>query len=182
MKKILIAFLTTIISISAYSQNYKDNDYYYYDGVEKYQGFTITREQKNKIIAIKKSIGKRHAAIGRDSSLRGQAKGEAHRKLNQQIRKEIHDILDSSQRTEWDNYRKRSWTDESNSIERKLDAIEDKIDDLEDYYDDLIDQVEDDKSLSKAERKARKNDLKKEFNIKKEELKKEKEVLKSSRY
>lgn len=182
MKKIFILFLTAIISISAYSQNYKDNDYYYYDGVENYQGFTITREQKNKIISIKKNIGRRHAAIGKNSSLRGQAKGEAHRKLNQQIRKEIYDILDSSQRVKWDDYRSKSWTDENNSMERKLDAIENKIDDLEDYYDDLIDKVEDDKRLSKAERKERKNSLKKEFKAKKAVLEKEKEVLKNSRY
>lgn len=182
MKKILVLLLICISSTAALAQDYKDSDYYYYDGVENYKGFTISSEQKSKIISIKKSIGKRHAAIGRDSSIRGAAKGAAHRKLNQQIRKEIDDILDASQRNKWEDYRtsnnlwKNKW-EKNDRIERRKDAIEDKIDDLEDYYDDLIDAVEDDTRLSKSERKARKNALKQELKIKKKELERQKDLL-----
>lgn len=183
MKRVFILVLISIITCTAYSQNYKDNDYYYYDGLENYKGFSITGDQKSKIISIKKSIGRRHAAIGRDSSLRGPAKGEAHRKLNRQIRQEIYDVLDSSQRGKWDNYRSsHSGWNSNNSIERKIDNIEDQIDDLEDYYEKLIDQVEDDRSLPKDVRKARKNALKAELKSKKKELKRQKESLKDARY
>lgn len=183
MKRVFILVLISIITCTAYSQDYKDSDYYYYDGLENYKGFSITSDQKSKIISIKKNIGRRHAAIGRDSSIRGAAKGEAHRKLNRQIRQEIYDVLDSSQRGKWDTYRgSRTDWHSNDRIERKIDNIEDQIDDLEDYYEKLIDQVEDNKSLPKDVRKARKNALKAELKSKKRDLKRQKETLKDSRY
>lgn len=181
MKKTLLTLLISAITLGAYSQDYKDKDYYYYDGIENYKGMKISSEQKRKIIEIKKSIGRRHSEIGRDRSLRGYEKGEAHRKLNQQVRKEIYDVLDTAQRNEWDNTRK-NWDKKDRDIERRIDAIEDEIDRVEDYYEDLIDSVEDNKSLSKSVRKAKKRELEQEMEVKKAELKRQKEALKNSRY
>lgn len=184
MKKTLFTLLICFISISIFSQDYKDTDYYYYDGIEDINEIEISPSQKKAIIDIKKGIGKRHQQIGRDRSLSGYEKGQAHRKLNQQIRKEIDDILDSKQRTNW-HKRKKNWDYKSSDSYRKwhrnnkrIEAIEDQIDDIEDYYDDLIDEIEDDESIPKAERKALEKALEREMDAKIKELKRQKKALK----
>ena len=189
MKKILVFLLLCFTCIATYSQNYRDSDYYYYENIENSKEYGISAGQKAKIIEIKKSIGLRHAAIGKDRSIRGAAKGEAHRKLNKQIRKEIDEVLNISQRGKWhdDRTKDNKWKDDyygwddNRKIKKQLDALDDKIDDIEDHYEDKIDKVEDDKSLTKTERKALIKSLKQEMKAKKEELKDQKEKLKKER-
>ena len=184
MRKILVLLIISLISLITQAQDYKDSDYYYYDGIENHNAIGISSEQKSKIISIKKSISKRHAAIG-ESGLRGNEKGQAHRKLNREIRKEIDDILNSDQRIRWEKGRSSVHTERYSreyANEKEIDRLEDKIDDLEDYYEDLIDDIEDDKNLPKSVRKARKIELEAEMKAKKRELKRAKEILKDSKY
>lgn len=193
MKHTLVLLFISIVSLSASAQNYKDNNYYYYDGIENRGDMGITAEQKNAIISIKKNIGRRHSEIGRDRSLRGYEKGQAHRALNLQIRKEIQEVLNSGQNTKWDSSRSSASSGYSSSssygsskdvssVEREIDLLEDEIDSMEDYYDDMIDRVEDDRSLSKEQRKERKRSLKAEKKQKKREMKRQKQDLKDSVY
>lgn len=177
MKRILLILFTILISYAGYAQNAKDT---YYDGIESSKELAITPEQRSKIIAIKKTIGRRHAQIGK-SGLKGTEKSEAHRQLNMQIRKEINDILNESQRESWQKKSNYSY-EKYNDIERRIEVLEDKIDELEDYYDKKIDSVEDDYTLSKADRKSKKKQLKAERDAKIEELKKQIKALKYSRF
>ena len=187
MKKTLVLLLVSLISLTTYAQEADDKDYYYYDGIENNKSMGITASQRKQIIEIKKGIGRRYAAIGRDRSLMGYEKGQKKRELSIQIRKEIYDVLNSDQRTNWDKNIKNSsesFTDFNkryNKIERDIDAIEDHIDDLEDEYDRKIKAVERDGSLSKAERKYKKQSLKDQFKAEKRKLKGEKQNLKDSR-
>lgn len=188
MNKTLILLLISIVSLTASAQHSSDKDYYYYDGIENHKDMGISAEQRRKIIEIKKGIGRRYAAIGRDRSLMGYEKGQKKRELSVQIRKEIYDVLNSNQRTDWDKSRSNSsesfteFNKRHDKIEDNIDAIEDRIDDLEDEYEKRIKAVERDGSLSKAERKYKKESLKDQFKVEKKRLKREKEALKDSRY
>lgn len=177
MKRILVTLLITITSLSSYSQDYKDKDFSYYDGIENHKELKITPEQKERIIKIKKTIGKRHTEIGRDRSLFGYEKGKAHRKLNLQIRKEINNVLSSDQIEQWENNRE-SHKKESERIRSQKESVDDRINRLDEYYEDLIDHIEDNTSLTEEEKKIQKKEMKKELKSKKEMLKKEKEALK----
>lgn len=189
MKKILIILFVTVAGLTVSAQDRNDKDYYYYDGIENRNGYNISPAQRQEIINIKKGIGRRYAAIGKDRSLSGYEKGQKKRELSLQIRKEIHDVLNSEQRGNWDkehssssNTSFKEYNKNVDKIEREIDAIERKIDDMEDAYDRKIDAVEDDYRLPKAERKARKADLKAEKKAEKRRLKNEKQRLKDSRY
>lgn len=179
--------MTFNLSISA--QDRDDKDYYYYDGIENRNDYNISPSQRQQIIQIKKGIGRRYAAIGKDRSLSGYEKGQKKRELSRQIRREIYDVLNSDQRTNWDKSHSSTSTGSFNKfnqdadrIERNIDDLERRIDDMEDAYDRKIDAVENDYTLSKAERKYRKQQLKDEKKAKKREMKNEKQRLKDSRY
>lgn len=177
MKKSILIVFAILLGYAGYAQDVRDT---YYDGVESSKDLSVSSDQRRRIIAIKKTIGRRHAEIGK-SGLRGYEKGEAHRKLNMQIRSEINDILNEGQRASWSQRKDQSY-DSFNDIERKIDVLEDEIDDLEDYYDKKIDRLEDDNSLSKADRKYKKKQLKAERDAKKDELKRQIKSLKDSRF
>ena len=180
MKKALFILFAILVSYTGYAQDAKDT---YYDGIEYSKDLGITADQKRRIIAIKKTIGRRHAEIGK-SGLRGYEKGEAHRKLNMQIRKEINDILNENQRENWQKkspYTSYDKYEKYSDVECQIDALEDKIDDMEDYYDRKIDALEDDYTMSKADRKYKKKQLKAERDAKKSEMKRQIKTLKNSR-
>lgn len=189
MKKILIVLFMAAFCISVGAQDRNDKDFYYYDGIENNNSYNITPQQRQQIIQIKKGIGRRYAAIGRDRSLSGYEKGQKKRELSLQIRKEIYDVLNSDQRKNWDKNHsydsKTSFKDYNknvDNIEREIDAIDRKIDRMEDEYDRKIDAVENDRSLSKADMKYKKQALKDEKKAKKREMKAERQKLKDSRY
>lgn len=191
MKKILALILIATFSLSISAQDKNDKDFYYYDGIENRSDYNISSSQRQQIIQIKKGIGRRYAAIGKDRSLSGYEKGQKKRELSKQIRKEIYDVLNSDQRSNWDKSRSSSsasvgsfnkFNQDVDRIERNIDDLERRIDDMEDAYDRRIDAVENDYTLSKSERKYRKQQLKDEKNAKKREMKNEKQRLKDSRY
>jgi len=175
MKKILLLLITSVFTLSVYSQD-TDTDSYY-NGLETYGDLRLTSDQVAKIKKLKREVGPKFQAIGKDRSLSGYEKGQRKRELAQKHRQEIESILTGSQISEWESKHGKynSWNDAKDRIS---DNYDDRLDMLEKQYEREKDRIEDNYTLSKKEQKAQKEALKDRYKADKNRLKKEKDRAK----
>ncbi|MHC5201352.1 hypothetical protein [Myroides sp. LJL119] len=178
MKKLLF-ILALFMGLSSYAQ--QQDSYGHYQGdlselLEASDYYQITPEQRAKIIARKKSIGREMAAIGKDRSLSGYQKGQKKRELSIQIKKDIQIILSQGQYNKWNNHwnsgkyghKGDHWKYDKDYTN---DAIDRQIDLLEDQYERDIEWVEKRYKNDKYALKSEKQYLKTVFKAEKQRLK-----------
>lgn len=138
--------------------------------------YGLSLEQKNKLIARKKTIGREYAAIGRDRSLSGYEKGVKKRELSQQIQADIRAILNEDQYSKWSKYNENQYKGKAYAYKNKgsKEDIERRIDLLESEYEQDIKKIE-------REYRNDKYALKREKNNRKALYKKERQKLKDQR-
>ena len=171
MKKYVVglAFLMVTTLYAQQGQRNQQNSVDISELVDRSETYGISLEQKEKLIARKRTIGREYAAINRDRSLSGYEKGLKKRKLSEQIRSDIRSILNDDQYQKWEYYQAKH-----DSHEVKKDALEEKIDRLEKEYEQDIKQIE-------RQYKNDKYTLKREKNKRKSRYKTERQKLKDQR-
>lgn len=175
MKKILLLLFIHVFTLSVYSQASDIESYY--KGVESYRDLQLTSEQIAKIKKLKKEVGPKFEAIGRDRSLSGYQKGQRKRELALKHKQEIENVLTQKQISVWES-KHGKYTSLDDIKDKISDSYDSKLDRLEKQYKKDKDLIEDNDRLSKSEKKSRKEALKEKYKADKDRLKKEKNQAK----
>lgn len=119
--------------------------------VDQSEYYNLSPEQREKLIARKKRIGREYAAIGRDHSLSGDEKGAKKRELSKQIQADIREILTEEQYSEWSTSKSKHHKHpiEKEDIEHKIEHLEREY---EKDYKRIEHQYRNDKSALKREK------------------------------
>ena len=172
MKKTLLLLLVSIFTFSVYAQD--SNESLYYQNIESSKDLGLTADQVARIKKLKKEVGPKFAAIGKDRTLSGYEKGQKKRALAEKHRAEIRAILTENQAQTWE--QKYGTSSVKDIISDSYDA---KLDRLEDRYDAEKKAIERNDALSKDERKARIKVLKETYKAEKKALKSQKQAAKT---
>lgn len=187
MKKIFLLLFVALATTFA-TETYAANSITTSKQIKKGE---LSPDQVARLKTLKREIGPKFQAIGRDRSLSGYEKGQRKRALAEQYRSEIRKIVGEGYNYDYSN--DPYWGSDSSRpfdyreykedrIEDVVDKIERRIDRLENKYEKDIKAIEKNDYMSKAEKKTQKNALKESFKIEKERLKKERDAAKHGYY
>lgn len=172
MKRTILLSLFSVFTLLISAQS-ADHDYY--KGLEHCSDLNLSADQVAKIRQLKREVGPKFAAIGKDRTLSGYEKGQKKRELALQHKAEIRKILTQDQINTWE--AKHGKMSEGEGIKNIIsDSYDAKLDALEDRYDADKKAIEKNRSLSKKERKEQLKSLKGTYKTEKESLKKQRKV------
>lgn len=178
MKKLLLLAGGILFALSMNAQEKSDvktakmGDSSISELLNKKDYYGLSEEQFEKIKQRKESIGEEFRAIGQDNSLSEQEKKLKKKKLSQNLKNDINEILSQEQQTLW----------MSEEMNRKINksaqkSIDYKLELLELEYESNLKSIENNYKNDKDVLKSKKDELKAKYKTQKDELKKQKDLL-----
>lgn len=174
MKKYVfsVAFLMVTAIHAQQVQKNQQNNVDILELVDRSNSYGISLEQKERLIARKRTIGREYAAINRDRSLSGYERSIKKRELSQKIQSDIRAILNEDQYGKWEKHYSNY---DANSATKE--ALELQIDRLEKEYEQDIKQIEQRYRNDKYTLKHEKNKRKSHYKSERQKLKDQRDLL-----